>query len=568
MKYFHSRNKFNILRKNNRLPGKCSVNYLAIILFSLFLLASCSNDKQPQEPGKTQPSTYYIVFNVNTPTETGTRSYTDNNQPSNSSDKFETATPNESELSSAEIYICKDDVAVMKFTARKQDILSNTASGNHNITAEIKEEDLEKLTELIGSDVQFLIVANTYETNLNHTFKTGENAKDAKFNLSTSVEDNPIGKFGASGLTMPLINSSECKVTALKNLQVAGNRPEDKLAAVKSLFSVQNHWIIQTIDLERAVARIEFKDSDRETGDLADLDKYIFPIKDLSVKLKLHSLQPFNVNPQSYLFRQTWDGNSNEADRSKNGPTSLLGKEKDNDNDNKKYNWIATPDWTKNGDKWNKNTSDYLNKLTIGEDSYSISGEGKGVVTIDDLKNNFEEEFKGYMPWCYVSENTLPSVDLMKQADNDGNPVVVSYATGVAFKFEVLDTDKKPLVYSSERSKYPAEITNSLNSPEGENWITITDNYNQWIDVKPEKDSQGIYHYYITYVAPIVHNAPAVSSAENLAPMYYGVVRNNTYQMRINSITGIPLPQEPLLYIQLDIRIKQWSIRRNLIDFI
>ena len=50
--------------------------------------------------------------------------------------------------------------------------------------------------------------------------------------------------------------------------------------------------------------------------------------------------------------------------------------------------------------------------------------------------------------------------------------------------------------------------------------------------------------------------------------MYYGIVRNNVYQISINEIKNLPDPNDALtMYLQLSVKVKDWVKRKNGFNF-
>ena len=571
------------------LPSGKSIS-LAVSGLLFMTLSSCVADKldKEDEPDPVFPEekeeVYYISIEVTTPSDTGTRSDTDNSKPGDSTDETEPGTADETKITSASIFLCSsDDKIVVKLIADEE--IPVPANGKTLLKAEVNKDKLNELAELAGKETRIYIVANETESFIgDHGFKGDVTAGKASFIVS-DLDAYPLGKFGTSGHIMPLSNAKQYVIDRLPIEGITSNSTlYAKTKAIKTLFTRAsenlNWWDINNvIDLERSVARIEFKDADRTSSTTPfPATPYVYPIKDMEVKLELFSMQMFNVNPESYLFRHTNRGDAKKAGSA--NATQLFGVEKDNTETDKigTYNWIATPGWQYNSG-WGKSNSDYLNKLTINEDDEIfeiVNGSAtstEALISIETLKSHITATASnppssdGYMPWCYVTENTLPSIDLMEPVDEDGELLAATYATGVAFKFLVLDKDgKKPLEYSTMKENYPSEVVNSITSQQAmeEHWITITDPNGNWVDVKPEGGK-----YYLTYIACIVHNENASKDTDaNFAPMYYAVVRNNTYQMSIKSVSSLPNPKDPKsLYLQLDINVKPWVVRDNEIEF-
>lgn len=602
---------------------------------ALGLLGGCVADElQPSsgvEPGKGNGTEYYMNLHVSLPTEKGTRSETDEKGESGSTVD---GTTKESTLYSASIYLCVDNKVKLELTTTS---LSKQQSGdNYTLTARIN--NIEDLAALAGEDVQILIAGNSREASYFHNLSTTVDATDAVFDI-TGVDAMPIGDFGSEGHELPLVNSANNTFSFEE-----GESDEETLDNLLDMFTGEGeidkyYSYTEPIKLERAVARIEFKDKTRpssgieeeeggedpeeEIGQLDDegepgeeggsedtapsiedlLKKdYHYQIGSSDYVIELKEMQVFNVNPQSYLFRQGAEGDKTKATEERD-----IFIVENGDASGETYNWIVTPDWDYNdagdaGEYTKSDTKALLNPLQISDDGYKVTGNG-GKITIDELKVREVSDEDGYHPWCYVSENTLPSTALMATADEEGNEIVAKYATGVAFKFAILDKDGNQMTTSTPEEKWRDGITKSQTEGHTDDGtITLTDSEGKYIDVTPEveddeevdngedgeeteegegeveeaeggeeideDDENGEVNkegkYYITYYGFIVHNNPQGYNPKegNFAPMYYGVVRNNTYQLSINSIEHLPSPKEPDSYcLALEIRVLAWARR-------
>lgn len=518
---------------------------LALVVAMLFAasLQSCSDNLDEGNPNSPKGKTeYYFNIDVTVPqVEEATRGST--TEEGNSSDLWETAASNESAVLSADIFLCQDDVVKIHLTSEGW-----YKNPDGTITLMSKFNDINEFLEMAkdGEDIQLFIVANTNETSLDHDFKKGsKNAKEATFSIGGATS-RPIGDFGndGKGQSMPLVNAKP--LTFKINLE--SENPLESLLKLFQSGQVGNKYYVvkDVLDLERAVARIEFRDlnTDERANEGLPETENLYPIRNVTgVYGKISAMQVFNINNKSYLFRHACAGNEEVV--TDIDELELLGYEKGKTPN--AYNWIATPDWTSTG----KNTSGFHNKFQINETegTYGIDGDTKDTyITVEDLLTRSTDP-SGYHPWCYVSENTIPSVEIMKDADK-----IVKYATGVLFKVLVCIDDKgTPLQYSATKENYPLGVFNTRPG-----YIEIMDDYGYWVEVK----NDGGY-YYLYYIATIVHNDdPKYATSENLPPMFFGIVRNNTYQMTVKSITNLPNPKDPQsLYLELDLNVLPWDKR-------
>ena len=565
-----------------------------LIALGTCLLASCSESaiEEPQTVDQSQAAnsdSYYITLRVSNPTEAVTRSSSTKDENNGySSSGVLPGTTDETALVSATLYFCIDDVVKASFPANY--ISTTNTDGESTIRIELGE-DPSALSSIVGSseqDVQLFLVGNTtYGSNKTLFSPTGvgigDNLEAAKFSIS-GVEDMPIGNYGSSGHIMPLVNAKEFKVS------IPGKTSgKTELDVVKSLFERRTAtiawWDVKDNDnnnvlkLERAVARLEYKDKRAETSNEILKEDHNFQVGDLNVYVKLYSLTPFNINKESYLFRHS--AKAEGTGKTATGKAELFGNEIITGG----YNWVANPDWnyTANvGYSFASTGRNFLNPLSLNDnkDAYIIDStdpENDGTITISELNSRTNGSGDGYHPWCYVSENTVYSTELMpfktatSETTSTTDLLAAKYATGVAFKVLVLNQEGKPLQYSENRDKYPIEITNSITTEAAKTgrYITITDKDEYWVDVAPETatiDGKEGSYYFLTYIACIVHNDDSEYAPDEnkFAPMFYGVVRNNTYQMSVEGIDGLPLPREPKsMYLRLNVNVLPWNVRKN-----
>lgn len=566
---------------------------LCIILNMILLsLGGCSQDSSDQDiltPDYTErpsyASRYLMEFNIQVPTDALTRGATESTGGSTDGERL--GTDKETLLETANIYFVIDDEVILTLYANSNNFRETATKGLYTLTAEMELNDIKKV---IGKEVSIYFIGNpySYQTNLNHNFwdNSKTKAEDAIFTIS-DLTQRPLGDFGENGLLMPFVNYSYISIPFGSFSSNVSPSDNDIWNLIQTLFnkSTEDGNIYETnkvISLERAVARIEYQDKrPEEKPDELLEEKNIFSLGKNSVFLQLYTLQPYNINKKSYLFRHTAPGNTEKATTA----DGIFGIEYGTQG----YNWISNPDWILSGGSYTK-SGDFLNSIIVNSDAnesneaYNIEGTD-GIITIDDeFEARTNGSTDGFHPMCYVTENTLPSTELMKDFEEGKSggtivktPILTKYATGVNFKFIVLNKKGEPLEYSEEKNNYPVEIKNSNNAtmPENGKWITITDQFTgEWLDVAPKtvRDKNGIEHtyYFLDYIASIQHNNASGYDPENgdFAPMYYGVVRNNTYQITISKIKGLPLPKDPKsMYLEIDVNVLEWVKRQNDFEF-
>lgn len=574
MKIFHDITR--VARLHARAFG-----YAAVAVAALSLSA-CSDDNTPApEPDPETPSAgpgkYLMTFNVALASDPVTKGAT--NTDGSSTDNTVTANEIEARLDAAVIYLMDGNDILCTLYANSNSFTPKSTAGQYTLTAEMELSDLKNL---VGKTVKVYLIGNYLENQTNIQQNWTWDPDKTKATFSVDGFDKPIGLFGTSGKIMPLVNHSDFSISF--GTLATGASDDDIYQKIKEIFSTyrNNSWVYDVTDelkLERAVARLEYRDLQGRnttptpgTGVKADLDlpANTYHVGNLGVYLRLASVQPFNVNKKAYLFRHASAGDNIEASGT---PLQLLG---DENGTGSGYNWIANPDWSTTA-PFTK-TPDFINPLKVTETDYTVLGSDDaastvGLVTVAEFEQAANGDKDGYHPFAYVMENTLPSTSLMKLYSSStdattgevtNTPLLTDYATGVAFRFLVLKADGvTPVTYDEgNKAGFPDEYDWSTEEPDH---LIITDtNTAKWVDVAPTVEN-GKKYYYLTYIACMIHNNPQSGfdpANDKFPPMYYGVVRNNSYQITVSSITSLPLPQDPkTLFLKIKCNVAQWKQR-------
>lgn len=549
------------------------IKYLGLFL-PMMLLLSCSEresitDSPIDDTEIPGDAGFYIQLQAYMPGQNSSRA-SDDNYTKEDGDSFQGtqgAASNESQLDKADIYFWNgkknSEALLLKLTADKIDIKNNVW------TLKAKVE-LEQMYVLASQPVKVFIVGNPDKVSCTMSYT---NLPDAATFPIEAIASNPIGDFGTDGKgkVLPLVTNSEHELD-LTRLNVGSG--EEVIKALKALFTKQtngeyvynatagntskNITGLGTIDLERAVARIDYKDADR--GDDTELKGYaenVYPLNDEDKHtLKLYSMQVFNVNKESYLFRHSITGSKTDAFGETDKTIGLFGIEKGSDLD--KYNWMASPFWEKTERK-----ADFLNPL---DEEKEINGNYGSIKLTDLFVSGRKTTDNTYYSWCYVSENTIPT---SAQMFDDALP---ANATGIAFTFLVCK-DKTGTPVEKQGTSTEGDIltlTMPSNHPTQANWYK---------ELSYDATNGG---YFLTYLGFIKHNdaastvveEPSEEDEEEIvtvtypAPMKYAVVRNNVYQLSARKITTLPDPEEPKsFFINLDIKVLAWTLRQSEYEF-
>lgn len=195
----------------------------------------------------------------------------------------------------------------------------------------------------------------------------------------------------------------------------------------------------------------------------------------------------------------------------------------------------------------------YSNKF---EDAFNAQN-GEGIVT-KDLSTENRASF-------YTLENTM----IAKEQKN-------AYTTGLYYQatYELSGKDKGTNIYQYGNTLYDFAELQEAAKQLGLNLKDLTDNSSQEefyvIGVTKYEKGRCYYTYWIRHIDN--------QNNTEMGPMEFAVVRNNYYQMEINSVKGIgdykpvdPNPETPDEFVDsyLDVKVKvlPWTIRNNKIDF-
>ncbi|MCH5231536.1 MAG: hypothetical protein J1F43_07045 [Muribaculaceae bacterium] len=471
-----------------------------------------------------------------------TRSTTDNTKPGDSSDGIIEGEINENKIESASVYFFDSATGetIHSFSVDNEFGKieeKDDSNSSFNIVTEVTEDLLKKL---VGRNFNIYILANPISLPV---FQDETTFLATTINF-TGLDANPLRPFstGTEGQLSPMANVAKYTVADLANYPKGDIISIQELKEVfREVFSVNYEngrlWKIGQnipLQLERQVARIDFKDV-KNNG-------FIYPLSggqcnatgNSEVYLKIVSLQLFNVGKESYTFRHTQPLSTSTG--SEDGEIRPFGSEKGSAPGF--YNWIADCDWSK---KYSgSNSYSYFHQM-----SSSTGSDGKeqwkftpitpttAYTTTAALKawlNTNRKPSDEFAPWYYVTENTLPSVDLMN----------IRFATGILFRVLVCNSSGNPLKVDNDGDLI-------ITMPEGVRTVLAKEN----AKTDPANTSNILEPagYYLTYKYLIEHNLEKTGSVNgstggknSYAPMQVGLVRNNVYRIKVEAINTLPDP--------------------------
>ncbi|MCH5231346.1 MAG: fimbria major subunit [Muribaculaceae bacterium] len=510
----------------------------------LLALGACSNDDvtAPDPTPTPQSEGYYLTMNLTVPVDMkSTKSTTVSG--GGSSDGTLEGVENEWTIETVDLYLLKSgDKSVLKSykgitnagdnKVEKKDAASGMDATYH---VEYKLDDVDAFaTAVAGNTICMVVICNPdqYASGLDLS------SMDQKF---TGI----IQEFGTDrkGKKMPM--GSIAYSSDIEDFKdITGEDPEKKLG-VRSKFAPEKGKLVynlskggNAVSVERAYARLDLAIADKYDlydGIQSDENKS-------GIQLAMYSAQVINANTKtgtegSYVLRHRNEGTLTSA-----GSTIKPFGNEGHGSDNV-YTWVADGTWSGNS----KNAA-LLSNGTADE-----------ITTIKTYATN-EYQNTTYYSWCYVPENTIPSTDLMSPDNLKTN------ATGVTFNFEILqkDSESEVVTYETPADKLPTYVQADYeNGKITHLYITLpkTGKTQTFEPIAEEGANKG--KIFLTYTGFITHN----QESNGIAPMHYGVVRNNVYQMKVNKIENLPNGTDAEYYLQLDINVLQWNRRVVGFDF-
>lgn len=288
-----------------------------------------------------------------------------------------------------------------------------------------------------------------------------------------------------------------------------------------------------TIPVERSVAKI--------VEETADYDKVVVGTEDDHVVFQEVTL--VNANTKFYPVKQVRPISSTI---SSNGVTDYT-------KDEKNY-YIVDP----NFEKQNNNVADFLYNKFKPTTNNPLS-----IFNIKKLTTTSRATF-------YTLENTMIANEQMN-----------AYTTGLYYKAQYKRHNAVGHVYNYYGKVYNwAELTavpelkeglkqlNNGTEVDSKTELDCTNEQFGTIGVVKYKNGICYYPYWIRHI----------NNSDNLAPMEFGVVRNNSYKMYINKVKGIgsvtpenPNPEtpdeDPEVMLEITVKVMPWTVRGNIIDF-
>lgn len=350
-------------------------------------LASCSDDS-PVAPGAAPDAEVYFSIDLSLPSSSeGSRSSTKDD--GTSSDGTLAATPEECAIKSMVlVFTSADDNSTLLYTLIGESSIKADASDNTRYTASTSLK-LSTVTEAIaGKKVNLYVLANPLAGPFGDLIGGSFSTMNAAYTVA-SLNAVQLDKLGA----LPMSNAERYTLDGLTAAELAKHLTTSDPLILNDYCSLTTDNSQLTtpspVLLERCVARVDYKDRDRNDGTAA----HTYPLGKSGYTVKVESMQLINISKSMYCLRHTSDDGKNDEN------TVLFGKEQ-------------------SASGFVMDTDAAIKRTGNGTDIDFLTSEELKLTT-----DNSPLTTDNYFLWKYIPENTLPSVESQIQG----------YTTGVKF---------------------------------------------------------------------------------------------------------------------------------------
>lgn len=516
-------------------------------VFSMGLFA-CSNEDDPAGGGVVSDAEkVYMSFDVSYPTVKGTKTATE------SAGELE-GTSTENKVSGLYIALVSGSDLVAVSDGFK---IAGGSGSNYNVSFQKK-----KLLDYAEKAVDAYVICNAPEG----------------FNFNTSKKNTIISLVDLTPENTPW-NPEHFLMTNSKEISADNGSHIDALPSKEDLQTKFNDITTpfdftqgKPIEVERAAARFDFQaiKPDGEHVNVYNLEP--------KIDVVLTKVALANINKTYYAFKRVSD-NGTMTD-------AVIGGEETNNN------YVVDSDFDFKQDYLTSNGGTLTGKFFE-----SMPASGHEGYTYNPIKTSTDK----YETFAYATENTTPAGGY-----KNGITTAVVFkgklklAVGAPGYSTFNDSSHGNLYvfnnkmiggWSDVVSSTVPEVINAYNAVKSANSgknsepEDLTLAANALFTVFSYKDAEDGYPVYYDYFNK--HNDAGASSSSETTPMYYGVVRNNIYKLKITDITkyGHPYttvgkgdgdpgtidPADPVdpnnVYFKVALTVKEWAVRDNDIKF-
>lgn len=609
---------------------------MAWTMAATLVMAACSDslDESDSTGQGSNTSEGYVRVSIHTPTTTGsvTRANDDG------SADFEDGTTNEYKINDGVIVFFKagtsesnPDANATFVSAYPLEGLAAQGGDGQQVTekvvtvsaAPMVNKNTEKLYALVILNTPSVVTVNAND----HSLKLGNTSLSATSKLSTFTEaltNQSLNDYtGKNGDAFTMCNAPLSTVAGNKLSQQASSAVAKTLVPVE-VYPTQNEAQSNPaarIYVERVVAKVTLKgftyNDSKYTknvkstagvyaGDVVQLDGWTLNVTNLSTAL-VRNVSGFNST--SWLVAVTGTATNNI---SRFAGTSVIPVDYDNTNYYRIY-WAEDGNYNKSDDQvtneftvysststppssWNENTADNTTDtdkdyaLYCLENTMAADKQNEKQTTSVLLKTTYLTKFEGQDAAsaqdffvCGSSPVKYPKTDM--QLENDKTlPGIISFVKEKANEILETDLEENDLsvkedaaagTYDNEDKKISDlfTIADSYTGKKDDVWNAI---WSQVGTIRYYKS--GINYYYATAIRHFNDDETPWNDGEAYGIQHlgrYGVVRNNWYEVTINSISGpgepeIPDPEGPddkaEGYIRAEINVLSWAKRSQGVD--
>ncbi|MCH5236155.1 MAG: fimbria major subunit [Muribaculaceae bacterium] len=569
---------------------------LAVFALAALTLTSCINEEvAPCQSAQelVEGNDYYIKLDIRPLGNVESRSTTIGNN-GGSSDGTQNGLGNENKVSNVSLYFF-DVTGNTSSTNGKLLYTFNTLEGieeltpttqnrssSYSITKKIEVSDIKKI---LGKKTHIYVLANldTYPdaetTDEENTTKGTEESEFLEETFSVSTLGTGFSlDFKDGGMLCPMANYEKFE---LDLLEYTYSSDEDAYNKILSLFN-QNYTgtgykagdrlyvIPKALDLERMIARIDYKDgSNTDYDNTYELPHHTANVDDCNIAgggvyLKLNRIALFNAGSAAYDFRHTAEGTYKEAGTTVKPFGFESAYSSTGTTAESPYTWISS---------YSSNTLTPTLSQLYNVDTREFNPLTDGIVSADKVKGTSTT----YSPCFYVMENTVSKTSEMDLQHCTGLLLEVVLCkkdgdiyTGDGLKeVRITKDDGYYRVLSFMESTASSEVSGDTGDNSGESSEEGT----------ADGANTKTGYYYLIYKYLIPHNIAYTNTgthvdpsdgnevdtegtATTLIPMQYGIVRNNIYQLSLKGINNLPDLHEPdALTLTIDVKIWPWDVR-------
>ena len=554
------------------------------------LLASCASDEPGSAtgPNGADGNPMYAKIRVQVPsTRSGTLENPDEN--TNSDAGYEIGQPYENNIDRVTVVLATLEDGVYKPVASSSDFNSVSTMPNpvtpYEYTILFKDEDIVKLHD---------------QTVYIFAYCNADFADDAFDGINDLAQMETA--INSAAAAQGIWKSGEFMMVNAPNKAIPSVGLPSENALINNYNSPEKALNLGTVDVARVAARFDFKVTNGNKYDIADAND----ADNVLANLEIVSMAPLNIAKSFYTLPRV------SADGTDNGWTVCGNEVFDN--------YVVSPGFTaKKGADLTSLAGNYfyptISSANYDTYSYTDINEWYQAATNDDDENWNAENKEGYKIWRYVTENTIPGIDIQR----------TGISTGLVFKGKI--TNAKGLmgeamaagqaVYSYGGTYYGGianlrRVVANLNESakmrqdfvrvfgeeyleytmvqEGDEMVrkyTVADedlkdctsaaNNGTFKILRPAADGE----YYVYYIYRNRHNDNQNPTV--MGPMEFATVRNNVYKLAVTNISDFghtndpkddPDPDDPedpdetpKTYFKVSCRVLPWIVRVNNIEF-